>query len=284
MQGVHKLENFAAICRKIFQARRTPSPARGACQAPLAIIGVIGGVGPQAGLDFVQKIFAKTKAKKDQDHLNCMLISCPSIIPDRTEFLLQGAKEEENPAYGLFESACRLYSAGVRIAAVACNTAHAGRIFSPFCSMVKESLPGMKIVNMLETCAAYAKESHINRLGLLASIGTHKSAVYHEYFRKQDGFTIIEPDSTGQNNIHEAIYSEDFGIKAQVQKVSPAAIGRINHEIFALAEKGADAIILGCTELPLAMRNLESPVPLIDPGLIAARRLIALTAPEKLLP
>jgi aspartate racemase len=260
-----------------------PKPAQGARQVPSTIIGVIGGVGPQAGLDFLQKIFANTKAKKDQDYLNCILISCPSIIPDRTGFLLDSTKEKENPAFGMFESARRLYMAGVRIAAVACNTAHADKIFSPFCSMVKESLPDMKVVNMLEICAAYAKESQISRLGLLATIGTHKSRVYHEYFRDEDGFLLIEPDSAGQSNIHKAIYNEDFGIKAQSQKISSEAIERINHEIIALAERGAEAIILGCTELPLATQGLSYPVPLIDPGLIAARRLIALTEPEKLL-
>jgi aspartate racemase len=246
------------------------------------LIGVIGGVGPQAGLDFVQKIFANTKAKKDQDYLDCILVSCPSIIPDRTGFLLKGG-EDENPAFGLFESARRLYSAGARIAAIACNTAHADRIFSPFCSMVKESLPDMKIVNMLETCAAYAKETRISRLGLLATIGTHKSRVYYEYFREEDGFLLIEPDSAGQSSIHEAIYNEHFGIKAQSQKISSEAIKRINHEILALTEKGAEAIILGCTELPLAVQSLNYTVPIIDPGLITARRLIALTEPEKLL-
>jgi len=249
----------------------------------MTLIGVIGGVGPQAGLDFVQKIFTNTKAKKDQDHLDCILISCPSIIPDRTGFLLRNEKEEENPAFGLFESARRLYSAGARIVAVACNTAHADRIFSLFCSMVRESLPDMKIVNMLETCAAYAKESQISRLGLLATIGTHKSRVYHEYFREEDGFQLIEPDSAGQGSIHEAIYSEDFGIKAQSQKISSEAIERINHEIIALTGRGAKAIILGCTELPLAAQSLNCSVPLIDPGLITARQLIAFTEPEKLL-
>jgi len=73
-------------------------------------IGIIGGVGPYAGLDFVQKIFANTQAVQDQDHLNCMLVSCPSLIPDRTRYLLQSNHEEsENPAFGLFESARCLY-------------------------------------------------------------------------------------------------------------------------------------------------------------------------------
>ena len=250
----------------------------------MTIIGVIGGVGPQAGLDFVQKIFSNTIAHRDQDHLNCLLISCSSIIPDRTGFLLEGTETSENPALGMFESARRLYLAGAHIAAVACNTAHADRIFAPFCSMVKESLPEMKIINMLETCAIHVKESlHAKRLGLLATKGTHESGVYHEYFKKEDGFLLIEPGATGQEKIHEAVYNKDFGIKAHSQKISPQAIELVNHEILALTDHGAETIILGCTELPLAAKDLISPVPLIDPGLITARRLIELVAPEKLL-
>ena len=251
----------------------------------MTIIGVIGGVGPQAGLDFVQKIFSNTLANKDQDHLNCVLISCSSIIPDRTGFLLEGGEAKENPAIGMFESARRLYLAGSRLVTVACNTAHADRIFSPFCSMVRESLPDMKIINMLETCSNYVRESLlIKHLGLLATKGTHKSRVYHEYFRKEDGFVLIEPDEIGQNNIHEAVYNEDFGIKAHSQDIYPQAIELISHEIHTLVDRNAEVIILGCTELPLAVQNLKPPVPLIDPGLITARRLIELVAPEKLLP
>jgi aspartate racemase len=251
----------------------------------MPIIGIIGGVGPCAGLDFVRKIFANTIAKHDQDHLNCVLISCPSIIPDRTAFLLEKKEVELNPAFGMFESARRLYLAGARLAAVACNTAHADRIFSPFLAMVKESLPDLEIVNMLETCALYVRESlRIKRLGLLATIGTYQSGVYREYFRGEDGFSLFEPDAAGQKNIHDAIYNEDFGIKAHSDEIEPRAKGLIIGEIRRLAAGGAEAVILGCTELPLAVQDGDSPVPLIDPGLITARRLISLSAPEKLTP
>ena len=251
----------------------------------LPIIGVIGGVGPYAGLDFVRKIFSNTLAKRDQDHLNCVLVSCPSIIPDRTAFLLEDKGEELNPAFGMFESARRLYLAGARLAAVACNTAHADRIFSPFLAMVKEALPELEIINMLETCALYVKESlSVKRLGLLATMGTYQSGVYREYFKEEDGFSLLEPDSAGQRNIHDAIYNEDFGIKAHSDGIEPRAKELITGEIQRLANRGAEAVILGCTELPLAVQSQDSPVPLIDPGLITARRLISLSAPEKLLP
>ena len=251
----------------------------------LPIIGVIGGVGPYAGLDFVRKIFSNTLATHDQDHLNCVLISCPSIITDRTAFLLNDKGEELNPAFGMFESAKRLFLAGARLAAVACNTAHADRIFSPFFAMVKESFPDLEIINMLETCALYAKESlRIRRLGLLATIGTYQSGVYHEYFKEEDGFSLLEPDSAGQKNIHDSIYSDDFGIKARSDEIEPRAKELIAGQIHRLIERGAEAVILGCTELPLAVQGGDSPVPLIDPALITARKLISLSAPEKLTP
>ena len=242
------------------------------------IIGVIGGLGPYAGLDFVSKIFSNTKAVKDQDHLDCLLVSCPGIIPDRMTYLL--SQEGENPAYGMFESAKRLHAAGVRYASVACNTAHGGLIFSLFCEMVKESLPGLTIVNMLETCAAYCKNK--KRLGLLATIGTHNTRLYQEYFNANDNYELLEPDDQGKKSIHEAIFNENFGIKAHSYNIKSEARERIREEINNFIKKGAEAVILGCTELPLAVDPSEFSIPLIDPGLLTARKLIELAAPEKL--
>ena len=67
-------------------------------QKPLA--GIIGGVGPYAGLDFVRDIFNNTIALSDQEHIGVLLVSCPAIIPDRTKYLLD--EETVNPALGLF--------------------------------------------------------------------------------------------------------------------------------------------------------------------------------------
>ncbi|MCL2206092.1 MAG: amino acid racemase [Treponema sp.] len=245
-----------------------------------ALIGVIGGIGPFAGLDFMRNIFKNTRAIKDQEHLDCILVSCPSMIPDRTEFLFS-RDDLENPAFGMFKSAEKLHAAGAGYAAVACNTAHSPIIWKPFCEMAEKSLPDLKIINMLEVCAAEVKSLNLKRVGLLATKGTHKSRVYHEYF--QDVCELLEPDAAGQEKVHEAIYNKAFGIKAFSQPVKPQARAAIIGEIASLAERGAQAVILGCTELPLAVNPTEVSVPLIDPGLIAARQLILLVAPEKLL-
>jgi aspartate racemase len=249
------------------------------------LIGIIGGVGPAAGLDFMRYMFANTRAVKDQDHLDSVLISCPALIPDRTEFLLnEGKPGYENPAYGMFECAKRLYRAGARYISVACNTAHADHIFTLFRALVRDSLPGVSVVNMLETCAAYARETGVRRAGLLATAGTYQSRVYHEYFTAEAGFVLIEPDADMRETIHAAIYSEDFGIKAHSDPVTERAKTILRDAAARLAAQGSQALILGCTELPLAIGPSDSPLPLLNPALLTARRLIRLAAPEKLLP
>ncbi|MDR3334843.1 MAG: amino acid racemase [Treponema sp.] len=246
------------------------------------IIGIIGGVGPYAGLDFLRNICNNTRAVKDQDHINSLLVSCPSLIPDRTAFLL--GDEKDNPAYGMVTCAKMLYDAGARYVSVACNTAHAGRIFTPFCTMV-ERFEGLTIVNMLETCVVYVKTRlQVHRIGLLATKGTYTSGVYHEYFREEEGFTLMEPAAAEQEAIHAAIYNETFGIKAHSAPVTVQAKIILQEAITALAGRGAEAVILGCTELPLAVSPSKGGLPLLDPGLLTARRLIELIAPEKLSP
>jgi aspartate racemase len=246
------------------------------------LIGVIGGVGPYAGLDFVRNIFNNTRALKDQDHLNTLLVSCPGIIPDRTKYLLD--EEPVNPSDGLFESAQILYAAGARHAVVVCNTAHSDRIFMPFCARVKEAMPDMVIVNMLRSCADFIKKNYpeIKTLGLLATRGTYKSHVYSEYFTSAEGFSILEPELPGQNHIGEAIYSLDFGIKAYSDPVQAKACNILLYEGFRLLDRGAQGLILGCTELPLAVDPTDFSAPVFNPGVLSARELIRLTSPSAL--
>jgi aspartate racemase len=243
------------------------------------LIGVIGGVGPYAGLDFVRNVFNNTQALKDQEHLNTLLVSCPGIIPDRTKYLLD--EEPENPSGGLFESAKILYAAGARHAAIVCNTAHSDRIFMPFCDMVKAAMPDMVIVNMLRSCADFVKKKYpeIKTLGLLATKGTYRSRVYGDYFKTAEGFSILEPEMPGQNRIDEAIYSVDFGIKAHSDPVQAKACNILLYEGFRLLDRGAQGLILGCTELPLAVDPTDFSVPVFNPSFLCARELIKLTAP-----
>jgi aspartate racemase len=137
---------------------------------------------------------------------------------------------------------------------------------------------------MLRSCADFVRKNHpeVKALGLLATKGTYKSRVYHEYFRTGEGFSILEPEGPGQNRIGDAIYSLDFGIKAHSDPVQAKACNILLYEGFRLLDRGAQGLILGCTELPLAVDPADFSAPVFNPGLLAARELIRLTAPSAL--
>src|SRR5690606_14053752 len=87
------------------------------------MIGIVGGVGPLAGLDIFKKIIEETIATKDQEHLPVILSSKPHRIADRTAFLLQNSNE--NPGYALLKIIEELDNSGAEVVAIPCNTAHA---------------------------------------------------------------------------------------------------------------------------------------------------------------
>lgn len=89
-------------------------------------IGIVGGLGPYAGLDLVQKVFDHTRAIHDQDHVRLMLHSFPSDIPVRPEFLL--GLTDVNPGHAIGEVMAGLVRAGADIVGMPCNTAHSPRI------------------------------------------------------------------------------------------------------------------------------------------------------------
>ena len=105
-----------------YSERGTRNAARG---TPL--IGIIGGVGPFAGLDLQRKILEQTVAAADQEHLPVISVSWPGPIADRTEYLL--GRVPENPAYAILEQLRLLAAAGATVAGIPCNTAHAPAIF-----------------------------------------------------------------------------------------------------------------------------------------------------------
>ena len=243
-------------------------------------IGIIGGVGPFAGVDLLTKIFKNTIASRDQEHLNVYLTNIPSKIGDRTQFLLHGG---DNPADGLFESFSKLAQMGATVVAIPCNTAHAPAIYQTVALRAAQEFPQVTLLNMIEeTCAYTAKLfSEGATIGLLATKGTHEVGLYRQYFAAYPKFQLIEPDAEGRNRVHEAIYHTEYGIKA-MSPVSDTAKGIIMDEGAKLLDAGASALILGCTELPLAVQECDFQVPLIDPTLLLARAAIRMIAPDKL--
>lgn len=232
-------------------------------------LGILGGVGPSATVDFMNKIIQHTPAKKDQDHIKMVVEQNPQI-PDRTANLVKG---ETDPTIAMFSTCKRLEAEGADAIAIPCNTAHA------FVTSIQPHLT-IPIVNMLTTTAEYILKSFgkgIN-VGLLATNGTVQSKVYHDVLYEY-GFQVTVPDEVQQRNVMESIYGE-FGVKAGYSdgQCKDFILKSIEH----LIDRQVDVIVLGCTELPLmfpcedTVKYKEKEISLIDPTLILAKKIVHL--------
>lgn len=236
------------------------------------LIGIVGGMGTYAGIDLMSKIADSTNAGTDQEHLPVIMISEPYRIPDRTEYLLGHIKE--NPGFAIADIAVRLAEAGASHIALPCNTAHVPRILD---LVVKELPAGCKLVNMIEEVGVYISTEYtgIRKAGLLATNGTYESGVYSHYLNKS-ALEIICPAKESQySKVHPSIYDPDYGIKAQSSPVSSRSIEDLHEVAKELITAGAEVIILGCTEVPLALtEDSISGIPLVDASDVLARALV----------
>ena len=225
---------------------------------PEKIIGILGGMGPEATIDLFYKIIKFTPAEKDQDHLRIIIDNNPKI-PDRTAAILGKGKD---PLPTLRETAQNLEKAGADFIIIPCNTAHY------FLPLIQESVK-IPILNMIEETAkeTRGKISPIQKVGLLASIGIYKTGIYHQHFKKFN-IEVISPEEKDKEEIMKIIYAVKAGDLSEEVKKSIILIAQ------KLIDKGAEAIIAGCTEIPLILKEGDVPVPIIDPTQVLAKAAI----------
>lgn len=247
-------------------------------------IGVIAGVGPYAGLDLLTKIAAQTVARTDQEHLTVVSISQPSVIPDRTAFLL--GESDINPAQPILAQLEQLQQLGATVAGIPCNTAHAPQIFDQITQGLVSAGSHLRLLNMIGEVGTALQRHYpaVATVGVLSTSGTARARVYPQILEPL-GLRVLAPDRQLQEQrIHPAIYDQGYGIKALGYASARAREG-ILQGVADLRSRGAQAIILGCTELPLAFPEREiDGLPLIDSTLILARALINAVEPQKLRP
>lgn len=249
------------------------------------MIGIVGGVGPYSGLDLLKKVFDNTLANNDQEHLDAVLISASSKIEDRTEYLIGNIKK--NPAIAIADVLLNLKNAGVTVAGIPCNTAHSEKIFNVIQSQLKKSGSTINLLNMIEETATFIASNYpaITKVGVLSTTGTYKSGVYTKVL-KAKGYEVILPSLDMQENlIHPSIYHPIYGIKTISNPIHPQARKNLLQGFSFLKEQGAQAVILGCTEIPLAItEKVINEMIIIDPTTILARALIQFYNPSKLKP
>lgn len=252
------------------------------------IIGIGGGVGPMAGVKLHEKIIENTETDHDQGHLEIHHLSRSHDIPDRTKFLL--GEGQENPAEGMLRTVKAMEKTAEvvgkkMVLGVPCNTFHAPKIFNHFLELLAKKNIEIQVINMIKETGAFIKESFPNakKIGLMSTTGTRQVGVYNEVLEPL-GFKIEEVQEEMQGELHDSIYNKEWGIKAKTP-VSEHARNNFLKYADVLTKQGAEAIILGCTEIPLALpeQNIKG-MPLIDPVLVLARALIREANIKKLKP
>lgn len=211
-------------------------------------VGVIGGLGPKATLDFYAKLLEKTKAGNDQEHLQVIINSNPKV-PNRQSAL---AGTGPSCAPHLINSAHALKRAGADFLVMVCNTAHAYEsdirraTNLPFISIIEES------VN-----ACLHEKPTLEKVGLLATDGCLKANLYQKCFAEH-GVDCLVPDTFDQAKLMNLI----FRIKADDQDL--AITLEMEHLAQTLIDAGAEIIVAACTEIPLVLQAGFITAPLIS--------------------
>ena len=217
-------------------------------------IGIIGGMGPMATYDLGKKILLNTEAACDQDNIP-VLIDCNSRIPDRTEAILHGG---DDPRPEMKKSAKLLEDAGADFLIMACNTAH--YYYDSVCEDI--SIP---VLHMPRETAKCLLERGVKKAGILATDGTCRSGVYGDALAEA-GIEAVYPSDETQRVIMSLIY--DY-VKAGRMDYPDHYIADVISE---MQDKGAEILILGCTELPIVFdRITDLAIPAIDPTDVLAK-------------
>ncbi len=248
-------------------------------------IGVVGGMGPFTGVDLVNKIHQESRAAKDQDHLPILLASFPNRIPDRGTFVL--GESSANPAGPIAETIKSLDESGASVVGIPCVTAHCAPIMDVVINDIRRHGVKLELLNLLEETVRYIREAapDVRRVGTLSTTASFKQQVFSPALESL-GFEVIMQDPSVQDDlVNPAIFDPEFGIKSGSTTISEEARDRILRAINHLHDRGAEAVILGCTEIPLAVpESYVGNVLAADPTRALARALIRGFAPEKLRP
>jgi len=198
-------------------------------------LGIIGGMGPMATVDLMQKVIQATDAQEDQEHIH-ILVDNNTDIPDRTAAILG---EGPSPVPELIKSAERLTAQGADFLIMGCNTAH---YFLP------ELQPHLRVplLSIIEVAAGYCQQQGYQKVGLLASAGTCRTGMYQKALAARD-ISVLQPVGPQEAAIHDMIY---HGVKAGDAAYDTTQVKQVLRELMA---QGAEAFLLGCTETPVAV-------------------------------
>lgn len=206
----------------------------------MKILGVLGGMGPAATIDFLAKLQDATPTERDEDHIRVVMDLNPRV-PNRH-------LETEAAGETLAAMAVALKVAGAQILAMPCNTAHVNRT-------AIEAGSGLELIDMLDAAVDAARDEGARRIGVLST--PLARGLYAERLRIAN-LSGVALSPLGQEALMEAIFAVKAGdLSEQVADVMAAAAAE-------LVQGGAEVIIAGCSEVPIMLDPDRVAVPLVD--------------------
>ena len=208
------------------------------------MIGILGGMGPLATADFFAKVIAATKAARDEDHVPLLIQSDPRI-PGRPAAILRGGP---SPLPALLAGRDRLIAAGAIALAMPCNTAHV------WLSELRQDcpVPFLSIVDAsCDEAAARAKPGAA--IGIIGTEATLKSRLFDSELARRGFVPLLPSNDELRNWVLPAIEQVKAGRAAEAGQ-------QVERAVQALFDRGAQVVVLACTEMPLALDAMASPL------------------------
>ncbi|MGM3173244.1 aspartate/glutamate racemase family protein [Dickeya lacustris] len=198
------------------------------------VIGILGGMGPGATVDAMQKLIRHTPARKDQEHIPTIAVSIPDI-PDRTACLLH---HSASPLAKMIEYLYVLENAGATCIIMPCNTAHYW-----FAELKRHSR--VEMLSIIDAACQQVQAQRLQHVAILATTATVQGGIYQQALAAQQVRCTL-PDAAQQEAVMGSIYAYKAGDEAAARALLlPVAA--------ALQQRGVEKIILACTELPLIL-------------------------------
>lgn len=222
--------------------------------------GILGGMGPEATVDLMQRVIALTPAGDDCDHIR-MLVDCDPSVPSRVKAIIEGTGP--SPAPALVRMARALADHGADFLAMPCNTAH--HYYAEIAAAVE-----IPMVNMLSNAARRVQADCPNAtcVGVLGSRAIRITSLYDPHFEAL-GQRVLYPDEALQQRLMALIADVKAG------RHDPCATA-LKDTARALTDAGADCLLIACTELSVVSATLgEAPRPVFDAADLLAREVVA---------
>ena len=236
---------------------------------PARAVGILGGMGPAAGADFV-RLFVQACTEQlreqgqpvhDQAYPEHWLVQLP--MPDRSLALRSDPQSPTGPAQHLLQGLGRMAALGVRSVALACNTAHAWH------GQLQAFFPQLHVLHIARQAALHLQAGGARQAIVLATAGTYDSGLYDTALA-ECGIAALRPEEGGRARLMQGIYE---GVKQGDMALAAQCFGEVLEPL--LRRHGRGPVIMGCTEIPLALplapqaRDAE----LVDPAWILAQAL-----------